>query len=692
MNHLTQLLVVALGIAVLLSACGQQSAYPGRAETEPFKPSESVESVIPETQWGTEHGVSETEAQETEPSLPSKEPADSAFVSVKDYIPDIVLELKYATRDNFTGQEIYDFEDCYLRYGTVKKLLAVQSALAEQGMGLKIWDGFRPVSAQYALWEVCPDPTYVANPETGYSSHSRGNTVDVTIVDAAGREVMMPTGFDDFSALADRDYSDCGSEEAEHARMLQVLMEASGFSGYFGEWWHFFDTVEYDVETVFDPALVSSWYAKCEEFISLRTAPDTSAEVITRIPVGEEFTLLGYAGDFSMVEYQNEVGYVLTSYTAPVGNSDSLAVPQVWIPNCEEYITLRENTQGDYLGKIPVRESFDLLGWDGEYARIDYKGQRGYVLSSYIRPLAEDYLSACLDIVLPTSEYSHSRMLEDMEAFAEKYPGTVSLDSIGTSEQGRKIPVLRIGKPDAEFHILFQGAVHGREHMTAWLLMAMADYWMEHGCGEYPEVCIHVIPMVNPDGVTVSQTGELDPYQKKLYEGDLLAGYTEEGQSEYAKHWKANGLGIDLNRNYSAGWEQAQGRTEPSAMLYRGEEAFCAAESAALRDYTLSWDFDATVSYHASGCVLYWEYGDRQPVNEQSRDLAKRLQTVTGYIPQGSDDVDGAGFKDWVMEDLGIPSVTVEIGCGDTPLEKRELYATFSRNAGVFETVIQWIM
>ena len=151
-------------------------------------------------------------------------------------------------------------------------------------------------------------------------------------------------------------------------------------------------------------------------------------------------------------------------------------------------------------------------------------------------------------------------------------------------------------------------------------------------------------------------------------------------------------MGIDLNRNYSAGWEQAQGRTEPSAMLYRGEEAFCAAESAALRDYTLSWDFDATVSYHASGCVLYWEYGDRQPVNEQSRDLAKRLQTVTGYIPQGSDDVDGAGFKDWVMEDLGIPSVTVEIGCGDTPLEKRELYATFSRNAGVFETVIQWIM
>ena len=76
------------------------------------------------------------------------------------------------------------------------------------------------------------------------------------------------------------------------------------------------DTVKYDVERVFDPALVAPRYARCEEFISLRTEPDTSAEVITRIPVGGEFTLLGYTGDFSMVEYRGQVGYVLTGYTS----------------------------------------------------------------------------------------------------------------------------------------------------------------------------------------------------------------------------------------------------------------------------------------------------------------------------------------------------------------------------------------
>ena len=690
MKQWTQVLSGCLALAMLLSACGQQSAFTDQEQpiqTEQTLPADTIPSEPTET----EPLPSETEAAETLPAVEEQEPEDSAFVAVKDYIPDVGVELKYATDDNFTGRAIYDFDTCYLRYGTVKKLMAVEAELEELGLGLKIWDGFRPVSAQFALWEVCPDPKYVANPETGYSSHSRGNTVDLTLVDSSGREVEMPTGFDDFSALADRDYSDCGAEAAENARFLQSLMEGQGFSGYAGEWWHFSDTKQYAVETVFDPALVSVWYARCEEFISLRTRPDTSAAVITRIPVGGEFTLLGYTGDFSMVEFQGNVGYVLTSYTEPVTDRNLLAVPYEWIPNCEEYITLRANTQGDYPGKIPRGEGLTLLDWTAEYALVDYEGQRGYVLSSYIRPEAEDYLSACLDIVYPTAEYTYSRMLEDLEAFVRKYPDAAAVDSIGTSELGREIPVLRIGDPNGQYHVLLQGAIHGREHMTAWLLMAMADYWMEHGYGEHMDICFHIIPMVNPDGVTISQTGQLDDYQLSLYRADLGEGYSEDNESEYAALWKANGLGVDLNRNFPAGWEFAEDRSAPSSMLYRGQEPFSAAETAALRDYTLSYDFSATVSYHASGCVIYWEYGQRQPVNGRSYDLARQLQAVTGYIPQGSEGVDGAGYKDWAMEELGIPSVTVEIGTAMAPLERRELYATFSRNAGVLEAIAQWV-
>ena len=119
---------------------------------------------------------------------------------------------------------------------------------------MKIWDSFRPVSAQWKLWEVCPDPAFVANPETGFSSHSRGSTVDVTLVDDTGNELEMPTGFDNFTARADRDYSDCTETAAAHAQLLEILMEKHGFKGYSGEWWHYSDTEDYPVEENFSPS------------------------------------------------------------------------------------------------------------------------------------------------------------------------------------------------------------------------------------------------------------------------------------------------------------------------------------------------------------------------------------------------------------------------------------------------------
>ena len=180
-------------------------------------------------------------------------PAPEDFVRVLDYIPSARQELLYATDRNFTGQVIYDFTDAYLRYGTVKKLIAVSEDLAQLGLSLKIWDGFRPVSAQFRLWEVCPDPAFVANPQKGHSSHSRGNTVDITLVDTDGNELEMPTGFDDFSKKADRDYSDCTETAASHAELLEILMEKHGFRGYSAEWWHFSDTDEYPVEETFAP-------------------------------------------------------------------------------------------------------------------------------------------------------------------------------------------------------------------------------------------------------------------------------------------------------------------------------------------------------------------------------------------------------------------------------------------------------
>lgn len=252
----------------------------------------------------------ETDLQETPILNPLVNPKDADFVRVKDYIPEVLTELKYGTPDNFTGQVIYEFEDVFLRYGTVVKLKAVSEELAQQGLYLKIWDGFRPVSAQFKLWEVYPDPTYVANPNKGFSNHSRGYAVDITLVDNAGMELEMPTAFDDFSALADRDYSDCDLVSAKNAQMLETVMEKYGFRGYWGEWWHFNDIQTYDVEECFDPALISRQYT-VQEAELLDVFGDDSTGILT-IPAGEPVTLLGFRGEYSMVEYWGYRGYLPT--------------------------------------------------------------------------------------------------------------------------------------------------------------------------------------------------------------------------------------------------------------------------------------------------------------------------------------------------------------------------------------------
>jgi len=311
-------IIAAVLFLLCLTGCSSDDPVP---ETSAF-PVETVPRItapvtVPsETQPPTtEPAYNETEPQNV---IKQPEPEDEDFVKVVTYIPDIVVDLRYATDRNFTNQQIYHFTDVWLRYGTVKKLQAVQEELKQNGLRLKIWDGFRPPSAQFRLWEVYPDPTYVSNPNNGFSSHSRGNTVDVTLVYTDGAEVSMPTGFDDFSKLADRDYSDCTEEAAANALFLEQLMIKHGFKPYSGEWWHFSDTQSYPVDSEFEPAAPSIYYADCNEFISLRTKPDTSAEVITKILVGEQFLVVAECGDFAVVEYENLVGYVLRSYIQPV--------------------------------------------------------------------------------------------------------------------------------------------------------------------------------------------------------------------------------------------------------------------------------------------------------------------------------------------------------------------------------------
>jgi len=160
------------------------------------------------------------------------------LVDIKDCSLSICVDLKYATVDNFTGQIIYNFNNCLLLKETALQLLDVQTELETMGLGLKIWDGFRPMSIQRKLWDLFPDERYVADPRKG-GRHTRGTSVDVTLVTKEGDELPMPSVFDDFSEKAHLDYMGAADEEIKNRDLLQKVMKNHGFVGLPTEWWHF---------------------------------------------------------------------------------------------------------------------------------------------------------------------------------------------------------------------------------------------------------------------------------------------------------------------------------------------------------------------------------------------------------------------------------------------------------------------
>jgi D-alanyl-D-alanine dipeptidase len=290
--------IMLLLCAALLCGCG------GGQSTQMLV----QESLPPAVETPTPSSI----ALPTPPVLPIL-PGDSELVRVGEQAPGIRVDLRYAGENNFTGQPIYDFSEAWLRYGTVQKLRAAEESLNAQGYELLIWDAYRPQTAQYVLWSVVPDPVYVANPYAGYSGHSNGGTVDITLVTLDGQPVEMPSGFDEFSALADRDYSDVSPAAAEHARILERAMVDAGFVPYAGEWWHYADADAYpyeDLEAIRLPAEGQLFCPAGERQFTLRTEPDPHAAALARIPGGTRLTILGFTGDWVRVEYLGQQGYV----------------------------------------------------------------------------------------------------------------------------------------------------------------------------------------------------------------------------------------------------------------------------------------------------------------------------------------------------------------------------------------------
>lgn len=161
------------------------------------------------------------------------------LVNLETHIPGILLDIRYATTNNFTGERIYQEPRAFARTPVANALKKIQTDLSKQGLALKIFDAYRPYSATVKFYEVYGDTTYVASPYRG-SRHNRGCAVDLTLVDLkTGKELKMPTGYDAFTKDAWPSTQVRDPEVRTNRQLLISVMERHGFRVNSSEWWHF---------------------------------------------------------------------------------------------------------------------------------------------------------------------------------------------------------------------------------------------------------------------------------------------------------------------------------------------------------------------------------------------------------------------------------------------------------------------
>jgi murein tripeptide amidase MpaA len=292
------------------------------------------------------------------------------------------------------------------------------------------------------------------------------------------------------------------------------------------------------------------------------------------------------------------------------------------------------------------------------------------------------------NIVDPIQTYTYDEMVRDIKEIAKAYPNAVQYKVIGKSEYGRDIYAVGVGKGNASVYI--DGSHHAREWLTTNLNMYMINkyahfYEMNYNLDNYNvrnvlnKTTLWFVPMVNPDGVTLQQSG-LSAFPKKDHAALIKMN---DGKTNF-KRWKANGKGIDLNRQYDADWENIWFNTgKPSWKNYKGKAPETASETKSVINFIYSIDPEMAITYHSAGKILYWNF--HQQSSEYYRDLAyaSELNKLTNYsLVKPTPNPSGGGLSDWFVIEFKRPGFTPEIGNypGEINLPLSEFNKTWDEN------------
>lgn len=290
------------------------------------------------------------------------------------------------------------------------------------------------------------------------------------------------------------------------------------------------------------------------------------------------------------------------------------------------------------------------------------------------------------NIVSTTKQkYSYSDMQKDIKQLCNKYSDYVHVNIIGTTVDNRNIYDVVLGNPEAEKCVVFQASIHAREYMTSQLVMEQMEYYLDNYNKKYDgktykdifdKVCVHVVAMSNPDGVTISQKGfsgiRSKELRKKLKKMRGASNTTV---------WKANAKGVDLNRQFDYKFKYVKKWKKGSYALYGGKKPVSENETKALVQLVNDVNPKAVVNYHAMGNVIYCRYGGKKKVQKKVYKLAGEIRSLTGYSYMGLDQ--SPGFANWLVCKKGIPSCTVEIGMHKTPVPISQWSTIWKQNKNV---------
>ncbi|MFF3022014.1 M14 family metallocarboxypeptidase [Gottfriedia sp. NPDC057948] len=400
------------------------------------------------------------------------------------------------------------------------------------------------------------------------------------------------------------------------------------------------------------------------------------------------FSKIGVKDQYLMIQYSNQTAYIDKNKTIPLPNGTLPVINIVTQPVKITAGVAVRNTKIVFprdpkptMVNIPAKQKIVIDSAYSTYYVVKVGGLKGLIPKADISLKTYNYVD-------PNGDYSYEELTADLQELNAWYPGFTKVETIGKSVDGRILYAIKLGTGKAEISI--NGSHHAREHMTTNVIMEMLDQYASayekntkiSGFDvrkTLSQTSIYFVPMVNPDGVMLVQKGASsakNPNQViKLNNG-----------SKNFKAWKANVRGVDLNRQYPAGWNTISGnKSKPGPDNYKGTKALSEPEAKALYDFTNKHSFKNTVAYHSSGNIIFWHYNQSGTQMARDKAIATKLSKQTGYSLVAPAKGGGGGYKDWYVAAKKRPGFTIEISpyVGNKPVPNSYFSSIMKKNLPV---------